>query len=113
MTRFITVVVIALGVMLVGCNDKDRGPLTKQAVEEMLKEHTPLGTDRVDVMALLDSKKIEHSGHAKKDSQVIYAILREASASSSGVRRAIQIQFEFDLANKLVKYAVEEQFTGP
>ena len=103
-----------LSVVLSACNDEGSTPVTKQSVEKMIQEKAPVGTDRSMIISMLDEKKIEHSGHAKKDSPIVLAILRETPKTSSTiVRKAVQIRFEFDQFNKLAKYSVDEQFTGP
>jgi hypothetical protein len=108
--RFLAVCGLLSLSMLYGCNDEE---LNKQAVDDMIKHNVPVGTDKAKVVAFLDDKKIEHSGHTKQNEPVVLAIVRGKPSSSSIVRKAIQIRFDFDQANKLARYSVEEQFTGP
>lgn len=104
------VCLLALMFAIYGCEDESAN---KQAIDEMIKQNIPVGTERAKVVAFLDSKNIEHSGHARQNDYIVLAILRERAPSPSSVRKAVQIKFEFDQSKRLARYSLEEQFTGP
>jgi hypothetical protein len=94
--------------LVLGCGRK--GTTARQA-NDRVSAVIPSGSDESQVVAVLDSMKIEHSAF-QADSKTIMAIERDVSHDAI-TRRAIQLEFTFDAQRKLVSHTATDVFTGP
>jgi hypothetical protein len=95
-----------------GCTpEEQRSTTTKEEVDAMVRREVPVGSSTSQVIAFLDSEKIERSDYRETD-KVILAIVRDASRAAV-TKGNIQIEFRFDDAAHLREHVVREVFTGP
>lgn len=83
---------------------------TVAQVDELLREHTPVGTSHERVVTVLDSLNVEHSPFDPQERYVL-AIWR-VTARSVFVHTSIQARFSFDEGGRLLEYELKELFTG-
>jgi len=86
-------------------------------LEADVREHLPPGSSRAEVASFLDQRRIPHSyvdesKGAPEYSRTEMAMIRGATQSWL-IRGDIQILFKFDDHGRLIKYTVEQIFTGP
>lgn len=110
-----TLLAAATGALVVAyfpaCWSKPLG--TVKQMDEMIKKELPIGAGKDRVLEFLDSKKIEHSDYIDyKNQKLIMAAVRNTSTGFFATA-SIHVTFYFDEYGKLVKYNVEEVFTGP
>ena len=81
-----------------------------------VKTQLPLGTDKSQVIALLDAQGVDHSGYYENEEafagRYIDAIVR-GIAWGFLCSADMQINFTFDARGKLVKYQIGQSGTGP
>ena len=111
MSRMNTRMLVAatLGLVAIGWLGACR--MTVKEMEDLIKKEVPIGSSTVRVLAFLDSKKIEHSRYLE-DRKAIYAIIRDTGGDFL-VKKSLTLAFFFDDDGNLIKYTVEEVFTGP
>jgi len=86
-------------------------------LEADLREHLPAGSSRAEVASFLDQRGIPHSyvdesKGAPEYSRTEMAMIRGATQSWL-IRGDIQILFKFDDSGRLIRYTVQQIFTGP
>ena len=117
----LVMLIVVLGVALVrGFIYRTRGVQVKvdvAKVEKDVREHLPIGTSRADVESFLNERRIQHSFVERswpgpEPSPKELALIPDSS-SSWLTRGSIQLVFDFDNHDKLVRYSVKEIFTGP
>ena len=82
-----------------------------------VREHLPAGSSRAEVASFLDQRGIPHSyvdesKGAPEYSRTEMAMIRGATQSWL-IRGDIQILFKFDDSGRLIRYTVQQIFTGP
>lgn len=98
--------------MVAGCLQSEQGAaMTTKEIETMVQREIPLGSNKSQVIAFLDGRKIEHSGYLETE-KAVYAIIRNTSQGAI-VKGAIKIEFYFDEQANLKNYTIKEVFTGP
>jgi|ERR1035441_1719517 PBP1b-binding outer membrane lipoprotein LpoB len=100
--------------LLVGCTKGNKGddPIEakKKEIEQALKATLPIGTSVQDVVAYLDSKKLDHDNYDRSTKQ-LGAIERKVFKSLF-TRTDVQIFFQFDEKDKLKGFTLKEIYTG-
>jgi hypothetical protein len=93
--------------------DNQWNAVTSEQIDTLIARVLPLGTTRVQLIAFLDARKIEHSGHdASVDSASITAIFRDVAGSTAIVGHSVQVYFEFH-EGYLTSYSLKDTYTGP
>ena len=91
--------------------DENTSAMTASEIDSMVRREAPVGSNASQVVAFLDSHKIEHSGYREVD-RTIFAIVRDTSRGP-GTKGSIQVEFRFDDGAKLKDHALREVITGP
>jgi hypothetical protein len=82
-------------------------------LEQAVKSELPPGTLAAKVIAFLDARHIEHSGHTSQaDPQVIGAIVRDTSWYHLFVKPVYLFTFFFDREQRLIKYEVKKDYVA-
>jgi len=98
--------------LVLGCSSTEES--TKTAISKRFEAAIPQGEASDRVLAYLDSQRIEHSQYLRqtKDGNVILAVIRDKSQFNV-VRTDFGISFQFDGQNRLIRYEIKPQYTGP
>ena len=110
--RIITILLtlcLCVGCFL-GCSKKESA-LTKEQMEQILKNDLPIGTSEEKVSAYLTAKNIEHSSY-DENGKKIQAMVKDVKKSFL-VSKSIHIVFSFNGDSKLTGFAIQDIFTGP
>ena len=103
--------VLCLGIgCFLGCSKKEDA-MTKEQLDQMLKNDLPIGIPEEKVDAYLAAKKIEHSAY-NENGRKIQAMVKDVKKSFL-VSESIHIVFTFDGDGKLTGFTTQKIFTGP
>jgi hypothetical protein len=93
----------------VGCSPSK---LTRTQIEHEIATQLPIGTSRVRVIAYLDGREIEHTGHSPSETpDRVGAIYRDIEGGNFLVKKALAVEFRFK-DGKLESYSLNEKRTG-
>jgi hypothetical protein len=111
--KYSLLILLALALSFVsfqGCSQNGGEVMTKEKMEQVLKNDLPVGTPMGKVASYLDSKKIDYvtDSQGKK----IEAMARNIDKGFI-VSTSLRIVFDFDETGKLTGFTTEKKFTGP
>jgi hypothetical protein len=97
--------------LVLGCSSTEESAKTE--ISKRFEAAIPPGEASDRVLAYLDSQRIEHSQYRQtKDGNVILSAIRDKSRFNL-VRTDFRISFQFDGQNRLIRYEIKPQYTGP
>ena len=104
---------LLIGLLAVtGCKSPNR---SSKAIAGEMVSAVPLTSSPTQVIALLDSRKIEHSPYLRNTTKgnLIFALIPEKAPILSIVKESESVVFRFDEHDKLTAYDMRAVYIGP